>query len=131
NSLSEDMVERLAKVCDLVMLDIKHADEDGHKKLTGATGKNIKAFAHKLSDLGVKMWIRHVLVPGVNDDEESLKKLRSFIDELKTVERVEVLPYHTMGKYKWEDMGLNYPLKDTEPPTEESIKKAKEILGAK
>ena len=131
NSLSDEMVEKLSKVTDLVMLDIKHIDETEHKELTGATGENIKAFARKLSDLQVPMWIRHVLVPGVNDDEKYLKDLRSFIDELKTVERVEVLPYHTMGKYKWEDLGLNYPLKDVEPPTEESVQRAKEILGAK
>jgi pyruvate formate lyase activating enzyme len=71
------------------------------------------------------------LVPGINDDEESLKNLREFIDTLSTVERVEVLPYHTMGKYKWEDLGLTYPLADVEPPSEESVKRAKEILGAR
>lgn len=131
NSLTDEMVEKLAKVTDLVMLDIKHIDEEAHKKLTGASGENIKAFAKKLSSLGVKLWIRHVLVPGINDDESSLKKLRGFIDELSTVERVEVLPYHTMGKYKWQDLGLNYPLEGVEPPTEESVEKAKEILGAR
>ena len=131
NSLTDEMVEALAPVTDLVMLDIKHIEENAHKDLTGATGENIKAFAKKLSNLGVKLWIRHVLVPGINDDEESLKKLREFIDTLSTVERVEVLPYHTMGKYKWEDLGLTYPLADVEPPSEESVKRAKEILGAK
>ena len=84
--------------------------------------------AQFLSEKGKKMWIRHVLVPGVTDDERDLKHLREFIDTLETVERVEVLPYHTLGKFKWEKLNLEYPLENVPTPTPEQLKKAKEIL---
>ena len=75
------------------------------------------------------MWIRHVLVPGVTDAEEDLKKLAEFVKTLKTVKRFEVLPYHTLGVFKWEELGLDYQLKDVNPPTKEEIARANEILG--
>lgn len=119
----------LMKYTDLFMLDIKHIDDEEHKKLTGQTNKNILDMAQYLSKNGKKMWIRHVLVLGITTDERYLKQLREFIDTLKTVDRVEVLPYHTLGVFKWKELGIPYQLEGVEPPTEEQIECAKRILN--
>ena len=118
----------LLKYTDLVMLDIKHIDDEEHRKLTGHTNKNILDCARYLSEQGIPMWIRHVLVPGITDNDEYLKKTREFIDTLDTVMKVEVLPYHTLGEYKWKELGIPYKLEGVEPPTEERIQNAKKIL---
>ena len=120
--------EALMKYTDLVLLDIKHIDNDAHKRLTGWENENILDCARYLSDIHKPVWIRHVLVPGINDDDESLHRLRSFIDTLSNVERVEVLPYHDLGVYKWEQLGIPYKLTDVKPPTEESVLHARKIL---
>ncbi|MDD6445573.1 MAG: pyruvate formate-lyase-activating protein [Lachnospiraceae bacterium] len=120
--------EELMKVTDLVMLDIKHMDDDAHRELTGQNNTNILDMARCLSDNGKAMWIRHVLVPGITDDEGQLKRLRKFIDTLNTVERVEVLPYHTLGVFKWKELGIPYRLEGVKPPTEEQVQRAREIL---
>jgi len=120
--------EALMKYTDLVLLDIKHIDNDAHKRLTGWENENILDCARYLSDIHKPVWIRHVLVPGINDDDESLYRLRSFIDTLSNVERVEVLPYHDLGVYKWEQLGIPYKLTDVKPPTEESVLHARKIL---
>ena len=120
--------EALMKYTDLVLLDIKHIDNDAHKRLTGSENENILDCARYLSDIHQPVWIRHVLVPGINDDDESLHRLRSFIDTLSNVERVEVLPYHALGVYKWEQLGIPYKLTDVKPPTEESVLHARKIL---
>lgn len=120
---------KLMEVTDLFMLDIKHMDPAGHRKLTGCDNANILDMARFLSDSGKAMWIRHVLVPGITDDEEQMTSLRKFIDTLKTVERVEILPYHTLGVFKWKELGIPYQLEGVEPPTEEQVKRAKELLG--
>ena len=123
-----DKFEKLMEVTDLVMLDIKEMDPEKHKALTGQTNENILALADWLSDHGKAMWIRHVLVPGITDNDEYLKKTREFIDTLDTVMKVEVLPYHTLGEYKWKELGIPYKLEGVEPPTEERIQNAKKIL---
>ncbi len=120
--------EALMKYTDLVLLDIKHIDNDAHKRLTGWENENILDCARYLSDIHKPVWIRHVLVPGINDDDESLHRLRSFIDTLSNVERVEVLPYHDLGVYKWEQLGIPYKLTDVKPPTKESVLHARKIL---
>ena len=120
--------EVLMKYTDLVLLDIKHIDNGAHKRLTGWENENILDCARYLSDIHKPVWIRHVLVPGINDDDESLHRLRSFIDTLSNVERVEVLPYHDLGVYKWEQLGIPYKLTDVKPPTEESVLHARKIL---
>ena len=120
--------EALMKYTDLVLLDIKHIDNDAHKRLTGWENENILDCARYLSDIHKPVWIRHVLVPGINDDDESLHRLRSFIDTLSNVERVEVLPYHDLGVYKWEQLGIPYKLTDVKSPTEESVLHARKIL---
>lgn len=121
--------DQLLAVTDLFILDIKEMDNERHKKLTGHSNENILAMARYLSDHGKAMWIRHVLVPGLTDDEEGLTALKNLIQTLPTVEKVEILPYHTLGVFKWENLGIDYPLKDAVPPTEEEVAKAKEILG--
>ena len=124
-----DKFNELLKYTDLFMLDIKHIDDEQHKKLTGFTNKNILDMAEYLSEQGKDMWIRHVLVPGINDDEKYLKRLYEFISKLKTVKKVEILPYHTLGVFKWKELGFKYSLDDVEPPTKEQVERAKEILG--
>lgn len=122
--------DELMKYTDLFMLDIKHMDDAAHRKLTGQTNQNILEMAAYLSDHGKAMWIRHVLVPGITTEEDELYRLRSFLDTLKTVERVEVLPYHTLGVFKWKELGIPYQLEGVDPPTKEQIDRTKEILGA-
>jgi pyruvate formate lyase activating enzyme len=116
------------KVTDLFMLDIKEIDAKKHEKLTGQPNDNILAMGDYLSQHGKEMWIRHVLVPGITDDEEGLYKIRKKIDGWKTVSRVEVLPYHTLGLVKWDNLKIPYPLEGVRPPTEEEVKRAEKIL---
>ena len=120
--------EKLMEVTDLVMLDIKHMDEEQHVLLTGQKNDNILDIAKYLSDTGKSMWIRHVLVPERSDRDDYLWKLHDFIEKLDHVERVEVLPYHTLGVYKWKELGIPYGLEGIEPPTQERIQNANEIL---
>lgn len=121
--------QTLMQYTDLLLLDIKQIDAAEHKKLTGQPNDNILDLARYLSETGKPVWIRHVLVPGGSDNDEYLCRLRDFLKTLNNVERVEVLPYHTMGIYKWENLGMEYPLKGVEPPSEERIMHAKKILG--
>ena len=120
---------KLMSVTDLVMLDIKDIDGQSHHELTGHSNENILKMARWLSDNGKPMWIRHVLVPTLTDNEDKLKRLRAFIDTLGTVEKTEVLPYHTLGQFKWEKLGIAYALEDIPTPTEEQINKAEKLLG--
>ena len=122
--------DELLKVTDLVLLDIKHIDEEAHRALTGRSGAHARAFANYLSERGKPMWIRHVLVPGITDDDGALLRLKAFIDGLKTVEKVEVLPYHTLGIAKYRSLGIAYSLEGVRPPEKERIKNAREILCA-
>ncbi len=123
--------DELNKYTDLYLLDIKEIDEKKHIKLTGKSNKNILEFAQYLSKNNKKVWIRHVIVPTINLDKEDLIKTKEFIDTLNNVERVDVLPYHTLGVHKYKDLGLKYPLEGVRTPTSEEIKFAKEILGDK
>lgn len=118
----------LMEVTDLLLLDIKHIDEETHRELTGRTNRNILDMARYLSEIGKPVWIRHVLVPQRTDDDDALKKLHAFIKTLDNVEKVEVLPYHTFGEYKWRELGYEYPLEGIEPPSKERIRNANEIL---
>lgn len=127
-STSVEKHKKLLEVADLFLLDIKHIDDEACKKLTGQSNAHTLAFAKFLSDNGKPTWIRQVLVPGITDDDESLARTRAFIDTLKSVEKVEVLPYHTMGVVKYEKLGLEYPLKEVAAPTKERVMNAKRIL---
>lgn len=118
----------LMKVTDLVLLDIKQINEAEHKILTGWSNKNILDMAEYLSEINKPVWIRHVLVPGGSDNDEQLIKLDEFIKTLKNVDRVQVLPYHSLGTFKWEELGIDYPLKDVLPPTKDRIDNANKLL---
>ncbi len=121
----------LMKYTDLLMLDIKEINPERHKALTGFDNANILDMARYLSEIEKPVWIRHVLVPGHTDFDEDLDALGEFIDSLQNVERVEVLPYHTLGKFKWENLGIKYTLEDVSPPTEERIKNAELRIHAR
>ena len=118
----------LMKYTDLVMLDIKHIDDEQHKILTGCTNKNILDLARYLSDIKKPVWIRHVLVPERSDYDEYLIKLDEFIQSLDNVQKVEVLPYHTLGAYKWDELGYEYKLKGIDPPSGERVENANKLL---
>ncbi len=120
--------DELLKYTDLVLLDLKLFDAKQHKELTGYDNADILNMAQYLSDKGIPMWIRHVLVPGLTDSEDDLVNTAEFIKSLKTVEKVEVLPYHTLGLFKWEKLNCKYPLDGVKSPTSEEVKKAESIL---
>lgn len=120
--------DELMSLTDTFLLDIKIIDDEKHKILTGWTNKNILELAKYLSDNNKDMWIRNVLVPGVTDDQEDLEGLRDFVASLKTVKRFEVLPYHTLGVVKYEELGIKYELEGVLPPTKEEIQRANDIL---
>lgn len=120
--------QRLMQVTDTVLLDIKHIDNERHHWLTGHDNAAILDCARYLSDIRKPVWIRHVLVPGVTDDDEQLKRLRQFIDTLQNVHRVEVLPYHTLGIFKWQKLGIPYTLTEVSAPSAEQVKHAESIL---
>lgn len=122
-------IEELLSYTDLVLLDIKHIDNKKCIELTGAPNHNTLNFAKYLSEHKIPMWIRQVLVPGITNDEEDLHKLKNFIDTLNSVQKIELLPYHDMGKFKWKEYGDKYPLENVPIPTREEINRAKEILG--
>ena len=125
-----DKVKELLEVTELVLLDIKCIDEEEHKNLTGVELQPILDFANYLSHIKKPMWIRHVLLPGYTDKDEQLQKLSDFVKTLNSVERVEILPFHKMGEYKWKELGLEYRLKDIEDPSEESIEHAKSFFDS-
>ena len=131
NESSVEKHKKLLEVTDLFLLDIKHIEDEPCKDLTGQSNQNTLAFAKFLNENKKKIWIRQVLVTGVTDEDESLKKTRAFIDELSFVERVEVLPYHSMGEVKYEKLGIEYPFKGMQPPTKERVQNAKRILCEK
>ena len=119
---------KLMEVTDLVMLDIKQIDEEQHKILTGYTNQNILDMARFLSDIKKPVLIRHVLVPERSDRDDYLERLQEFILTLKNVERVEVLPYHTLGVFKWKELGFEYQLEGINPPTKDRVENANRIL---
>lgn len=120
--------EELAQVTDLVMLDIKHMDDASHKKLTGHSNESVFAFAKFLEDKEIPLWVRHVIVPGITEDEEEWRTLGRYLKNLCNFEHLEVLPYHTMGKHKYELLGRTYPLGDTQPLSEKVAKLAETII---
>lgn len=121
-------IEDLMSVTDLVMLDIKHIKDEEHQKLTGQSNRNVLAFARYLDSIGKPVWIRHVVVPGITFDEKELTELGKFLKTLHNVEKLEVLPYHSMGKVKYDNLGMDYILKDTPQLTKVEAKEAEEII---
>lgn len=120
--------EKLMAVTDILLMDIKHIDEEEHIKLTGHTGKNIREMFAYLDKIQKPIWIRHVLVPGITDNDEYLTKTRDFIRTLSNVKRVEILPYHGLGAIKYKDLGIDYELKDLPSPEAERVQNARKIL---
>lgn len=125
---SHSKIDEALKYTDLVMLDIKHIDDAAHKQLTGHTNRNILAFAEHIRELGIPVWIRHVVVPGITDDRDELFRLGEYIATLKNIKALDVLPYHDMAKSKYEQLGIPYPLPETPPLTKEQAIAAREII---
>lgn len=119
---------KLLEYTDLVMLDIKHIDDDEHKKLTLHSNKDILDFALFLKEKNVPVWIRHVVVPKITDDENSLYRLGNFIGGLNNLKAIDVLPYHDLGKEKYENLGIPYPLADTPSLDKSEAVKARDII---
>lgn len=126
-AITED-VKKLLSLTDLVLLDIKHIDAQKCKDLVGVSNTLELDFAKYLSDNNIPIWARQVIVPGITDDEADLIKLGEFLNSLKTLKKLELLPYHDMGKTKWEELGFDYLLKSTRLATTEDIKRAQEII---
>ncbi len=126
-----DEIKELINLTDLFLLDIKCINDEKAINLTGVSNKKELEFARYLSNINKTMWIRQVLVPGYTDNEQDLIKLREFISTLKSVEKVEVLPYHDLGKFKWEQLGEVYPLEKVRTANNDDVKRAKEILKIK
>jgi len=124
-----DDIKKLLSLTDLVLIDIKHIDSEKCKNLVGFNNEKELAFARYLSDNNIHMWIRQVLVPGYTDDKQDLLKLKDFISSLNTVDKVEILPYHDMGRYKWEKLGLKYELDGVRVANDDDVKRAKNLLG--
>lgn len=124
----QEKFDRLLAVTDLVMLDIKHMDNEEHQKLTTHSNRNVFDFARLLEEKKVPVWIRHVVVPGITDQREELEALGRYLKTLTNFEHLEVLPYHTMAKPKYEALGMEYPLGDTPQLTREEAKRAQEII---
>ena len=122
--------EELMKYTDLLLLDLKEINPARHKDLTGFDNSNIIEMAKYLSEINKPVWIRHVLVPEHSDYDEDLDALGDFIDTLSNVDRVEILPYHTLGKFKWENLGIPYTLESISPPSAERIENAKNRIHA-
>ena len=121
--------DELMQYTDLVLMDIKHINNEFHKKYTMAENTNILEMARDLADRNIPMWIRHVLVPEHSDFDEDLKSLSSFIQSLgSAVKNVEVLPYHKLGVYKYKELGIPYRLEGIEPPTKDRVENANRIL---
>ena len=126
-----DEIKELINLTDLFLLDIKCINDEKAINLTGVSNKKELEFAKYLSNINKPMWIRQVLIPGYTDDEQDLVKLKEFISTLKSVEKVEILPYHDLGKFKWEQLGEIYPLEKVRTANNDDVKRAKEILGIK
>lgn len=124
-----DVIDPVLDYTNLVLLDLKHMIPEKCKDLVGVSIDKTLEFAKHLSDRNIPVWIRHVLVPGITDDRENLELMGKFISTLKNVDRVELLPYHTLGVHKWENMGFEYELKDVPDATSEDIEKASKILA--
>lgn len=121
-------LDHLLSLTDLVMLDIKHMDTNKHKELTGRSNTNILQFARYLDKKRVPAWIRHVVVPGITDDKKSLESLGYFIGGLTNLRALDLLPYHVMGKAKYDKLGMDYPLGDTPAMDKSKLPKLKRYI---
>lgn len=127
----KETLDLLLKYTDLILLDIKHTNNQSHIELTGKENTNTLKFLDYLNKANKLMWIRYVLVPGYNDDETSLIQLKNLIDSHSNIQKVEILPFHKMGEYKWKELNLEYKLSNVRPANEDDVVKAKRILNLK
>lgn len=126
--LLDAQAKELLEETDLLMLDVKHFNEEWHRKLTGLSNRNtFKVAAHR-EEIGKSMWLRYVLIPGWSDQEEHLYEMGRYFQDYDHIERIEILPYHLLGMHKWETLGMEYKLKGIEPPTQEKLTTTAEIL---
>ena len=123
-----DDIKELLNLTDLVLLDIKHINDEKSKDLVGSSNKKELEFARYLSDANIPVWIRQVIIPDITDNEEDLLELKKFIDSLQNVQKIELIPYHELGKFKWENLGFEYELQDVPSATSEDIERVKKIL---
>ena len=121
-------LDTLMEYTDLIMLDIKHIDEKKHIALTGKSNKNVLKFAKYTEKKGISLWIRHVVVPNLTDNNDDLYNLGKFIGTLKNLKALDVLPYHTMGVKKYEEIGICYKLNGTPPLSNDDAVKARKII---
>lgn len=128
NKKNTSKIDELLKYTDLVLLDIKHIDDVEHKKLTGMSNVNVLDFAKYLSDKNIPVWIRHVVVPQITDNEEYLTRLGQFLSTLKNIQALDVLPYHDMAIPKYENLGIDYPLRGVPPLSKQEAIKARDII---
>lgn len=128
NNSDTNKIDELLKYTNLVMLDIKHIDDAEHKKLTGHSNKTVLEFAKYLSNKNIPMWVRHVVVPTITDKPEYLKKLGEFLGTLNNIQALDILPYHDMAISKYEQLGINYPLKGVLPLTKEDAINARNTI---
>lgn len=124
-----EKVEKLLSYTDLVLLDLKEMDARKHHSLTGCINTPVLRFARYLDEHHIPVWIRHVLVPGLTDHPDSMRQIGSFLKGMTNVERVELLPFHKMGEYKWRELGIPYALTNVMPPTSQEMNKAYSFLG--
>ncbi len=125
---NHERIDNVLKYTDLVMLDIKHFDNDAHKRLTGVGNTNILRFAEHLRDLKIPVWIRRVVVPELTDDSDELFRFGRYLSTLDNLKALDVLPYHDMARTKYQQLGMDYPLPDTPPMSKEGAIKAKNII---
>ncbi len=128
NKDKTEKIDELLNYTDLVLLDIKHINDEEHIKLTTFSNKNVLEFAKYLSKKNIPIWIRHVLIPTITDKKEYLQELGKFIGSLNNIKALDILPYHNMAIPKYENLGIDYPLKDIIPPSKEDTIKAREII---
>ena len=122
-------LDALLEVTDLILYDLKQIDDAMHKELTGVSNSHILDMARYLDEKQIPIWVRHVLIPGGSDDDQLLQRLSDFIATLSNVEKIDVLPYHELGVYKWQELGLDYPLEGVKPPKDDRVKNAEAILN--
>lgn len=121
--------KKVLEYTDLVLLDIKSYDNMIYKDLTGVSNEKTLKLANYLSNINKPTWIRYVLVPGVTDDMDNIENLAKFLSNMDNIEKVQILPFHKLGEYKWEELGYEYELENTKPPNDEDVEKARKIFN--
>ncbi|GAB1416709.1 pyruvate formate-lyase-activating protein [Paludibacter sp.] len=127
-SYLNESVKELLRYTDLVLLDIKEINEDAHKRITGMTNIPTLKFAQYLQEINKPVWARYVLVPGYTDSEEDLHELGKFLQPMTNVQKIEIQPYHKLGKHKYKSLDWEYQLEGVEQNTAEQLKRAKDIF---